>query len=270
MSEKKFSAEHEAFLYDLRRKQLLIRICRAGLIILLLAIWQAAADKGLIDAFITSSPLRVIRCIGRLIADGTLFKHLAVTCMETLAGFLLGLTLGIFTAIVLWWFPTVSEIMEPYLVVLNAMPKVALGPVIIIWAGAGYTSITIMTLAISMITTIMGVYSGFQTTEEEKKTLLKTLGANKMQLLTKVVIPSNCENIISCMKINVGLSWVGVIMGEFLVSKAGLGYLIMYGSQVFNLDLVMSGIVIISLVAAGMYAGINALEKFVRKKFEKL
>ena len=185
-----------------------------------------------------------------------------------MSGFFIGIFIGLSVSIALWWFPIASDILDPYLVVLNAMPKVALGPIIIIWAGAGMGSIIIMTLAISTISTVIGVYGGFNSVEREKLLLLKTLGATKWQLLTKVVMPASYSNIISNLKINVGMCWVGVIMGEFLVSKAGLGYLIMYGSQVFNLDLVMCGIVLVSLCAALMYSLIFYIEKQLKTKFE--
>ena len=165
----------------------------------------------------------------------------------------------------LWWSERLAKILDPYLVVLNALPKVALGPVIIVWAGAGMGSILIMTLAISIVATIIGVYSGFMQASEEKIILLRTFNASKMQIFTKAVFPSSIKNIINALKINVGLSWVGVIMGEFLVSKAGLGYLIVYGSQVFNLDLVMAGVVILSVVAGLMYFLVSYLEKKVVK-----
>ncbi|MCR2033022.1 ABC transporter permease [Anaerofustis stercorihominis] len=257
--------EHEQFLRKQKKERFIVSFSRIGILVLFLVLWEAAARLGWINQFITSSPSRVFETIVDLIKTHSLYNHLFVTTFETVAGFTLGTVFGTIIAMMLWWSERLAKILDPYLVVLNALPKVALGPVIIVWAGAGMGSILIMTLAISIVATIIGVYSGFMQASEEKIILLRTFNASKMQIFTKAVFPSSIKNIINALKINVGLSWVGVIMGEFLVSKAGLGYLIVYGSQVFNLDLVMAGVVILSVVAGLMYFLVSYLEKKVVK-----
>ena len=184
---------------------------------------------------------------------------------ETAAGFLLGTAAGTVIAILLWWSPFLSRVLDPYLVVLNALPKTALGPIFIVWMGAGPGSIIAMTLAISLIVTILDMHNGFSETDVEKLRLMRTFGASRMQILFKLVLPSNFSTMINALKVNVGLSWVGVIMGEFLVSKAGLGYLIVYGSQVFKMDLVMTTVLILAAAAAVMYRGVLWLEKALKK-----
>jgi len=171
--------------------------------------------------------------------------------------------------VILWWSEFLSKVLEPYLVVLNSLPKVALGPVIIVWMGAGPGSIIVMALAISLIVTIMEVLNGFLTVDQNMIKLVQTFGANRFQILTKVVVPANFATIINSLKINVGLSWVGVIMGEFLVSKAGIGYLIIYGGQVFQLDLVMTSVIILALAATLMYQGVVYLERLLVKNHER-
>ena len=182
-----------------------------------------------------------------------------------MVGFLSGTMLGIVIAIILWCSKFLSNVAEPFLVVLNSLPKIALGPVIIIWVGAGTSAIIVMALAISLIVTILEILNGFINTDSEKIKMAKTFNANKFQILTKIVIPANISTFINSLKVNIGLSLVGVISGEFLVSKAGLGYLIVYGGQVFQLDLVMASVVILAVVAALMYEAVVLLEKLILK-----
>ena len=210
---------------------------------------------GIIDPFIGSSPVRVAETIARLYAGGELFLHIGVTLYETVLGFVLGTAAGTLIAITLWWSPAINRVLDPYLVVLNALPKIALGPILIVWFGAGITSIIVMALLISFVVTIMSVLAGFNEITGEKQLLMKTLGASKL------VLPASLPTIMNALKISVGMSWVGVIVGEYLVSKAGLGYLIVYGGQVFKLDLVMASIVVLCLLAALMYYGVAYMEK---------
>ena len=199
------------------------------------------------------------------LSENDLLLHLGVTCYETIVGFLSGTALGVIIAIILWSSKFLSKVSEPFLVVLNSLPKIALGPVIIIWVGAGTSAIIVMALAISLIVTILEILNGFINTDSEKIKMARTFGANKWQLLTKIVIPANISTFINSLKVNIGLSLVGVISGEFLVSKAGLGYLIVYGGQVFQLDLVMASVVILGIVAAIMYEAVVLLEKLILK-----
>ena len=260
------SNERSEYLARLKRHKRNITFCRIGLILILIGTWELLAQLEVIDPFIMSSPSRIVECMIDLAKEGTLFLHLGTSCLETVVGFVLGTVLGALIAIVLWWSDFISAVLEPYLVVLNALPKVALGPIIIVWAGAGTSSIIIMTLAISLIVTVLEVLNSFHSTDKQKILLLKTMGATKRQIFSKAVFPANLKSIVSSLKVNVGLSWVGVIMGEFLVSKAGLGYLITYGSQVFKMDLVMTSVILLAIAATIMYKLITLLEKFILKK----
>ena len=180
--------------------------------------------------------------------------------------FIIGTIIGTLMAIILWWNKFIAKVMDPYLTILNSLPKVALGPIIIIWAGASINSIIIMALLISVIVTTITVYNGFSNTDINKINLLKSFKANKFQILKMVILPSNYPTIISSLKINVSMSLIGVIMGEFLVSKEGIGYLIMYGSQVFNLNLVITGIIILAVVSYIMYMIVSYIEKILIRK----
>ena len=253
------SAERKAYLRQLQRQKREITWWRTGLLFGLLLLWELAARFGWIDSFITSSPSRIISTLLSL-GDNQLPMHVAVTLYETLTGFVLGAFGGLLLAILLWQSDRVSRILEPYLVVLNSLPKIALGPVIIIWVGAGTRAIVVMAVAISMIVTVLEMLEGFRSTDPELIRMAETFGADRRQVFRKIVFPANIPVLFNSLKINIGLSLVGVIAGEFLVSKAGLGYLIVYGGQVFQLDLVMTGVLILALMAVGMYRCITLVE----------
>ncbi len=251
----------ELYLSKIKRRKIVINIWRWGLLVALIALWEILATVGVIDAFIMSSPSRMINTVSELISDGSLFYHIGVTLYETVAGFLIATALGTLIAIAFWWWSTLSEALEPYVVVLNALPKIALGPIIIIWVGAGTSAIITMAVLVCLIITVISMQNAFSSIEKDKLLLMRTMHATKMQTLFKLVLPASLPAFIATLKINVGLAWVGSIIGEYLVSKAGLGYLIVYGGQIFKLDLVMSSTVILCALAGGMYALVALLEK---------
>ena len=254
------SIDRQKYIKKVKLRKVEIFATQIFIVIAFIAIWEILAQTGKIDSFITSQPSRIVKTFMNL-SSNDLLEHLRITCTETLIGFGIGTFAGVVIAIILWWSPFISKVSEPFLVVLNSLPKTALGPVIIIWVGAGMPAIIVMALAISLIVTILEILNGFLHTEEEKIKMAKTFNANKIQILTKIVIPSNIPTFFNTLKVNIGLSLVGVISGEFLVSKGGLGYLIVYGGQVFQLDLVMTSVIILAVVAALMYECIVLLEK---------
>lgn len=255
------STEHARFLSSVKKADRRVTFFRYFILIAALILWELSARMGWIDPFIMSSPSQVMSTVARLYNGNELFHHIGITLYETVVGFILGTILGTLIAILLWWSKSLARILDPYLVVLNALPKIALGPILIVWFGAGVKSIIIMGLLISLVVTVMTVLAGFDEITGEKQLLMRTLGATKLQILTMVVLPASVPTIMSALKISVGMSWVGVIVGEYLVSRAGLGYLIVYGSQVFKLDLVMASIVILCVLAAAMYYAVAFFEK---------
>lgn len=265
MYKEMISKEHEEFIRKNKRWKTSIAVSQISLLILFFALWEIAAHLKWIDPFIMSQPSRVVKTIINLTANGSIFKHTGITVLETIIGFLSGTILGTIIAVILWWSDFVAKVLDPYLVVLNALPKTALGPIILVWIGGTASSIIVMALLISIVVTILNVYLAFESCDEDKIKLLKTFGATKLQILSKVILPSSVPAIISVLKINVGLSLVGVIVGEFLVSKAGLGYLIIYGGQVFKMDLVMTSVLILAIAAALMYLSVNWFEKKLNK-----
>ncbi len=261
-----YSNEHKEYLKKRKRRKFLIILTQLLIIIIFIAIWEILARLEIINTFISSSPSKIISTIIGLHNQNNLYKHIWITIYETVISFGLGTIIGIVIAIILWWNNFIYKVVDPYLTVINSLPKVALGPIIIIYCGANINSIMIMALLISVIVTIITVYNGFNETDKNKINLLRSLKATKWQIFKLAILPSSYPTIISSLKINISMSLIGVIMGEFLVSKEGIGYLIMYGSQVFNLNLVMAGIIILMIVSIIMYKVVSYIEKVLIKK----
>lgn len=261
MLNKEFSQEHIDYLRKVKKRKGAIIITQVTILIAFFAIWELLAVNKIIDPFLFSQPTRMFKFMVRLNNEGTLLRHIWVTCYETIVGFVVGTVVGTIIAIILWWSDFISKVLDPYLVVLNALPKIALGPILIFWIGNGQPAIILIALTISLVVTIIQVLSGFNEVDKDKIKLLETFGASKYQRLKYVVLPASIPTMISALKINVGLSWVGVIVGEFLVAKEGLGFLIVFGGQVAQLDMVMLSIIILSVAAYIMYEFVEILEK---------
>lgn len=255
------SAAQQAYI----RKHLLlnrrIRIYQILILISFIALWEIGTRVGMINSFVFSSPSRITKTFIDMASNGEIFYHIGITMLETLASFFLVNSIGLIMAIVLWWNDNISKVLEPYLIVLNSLPKSALAPVFIVWLGNNMKTIIVAAVSVAVFGSIITLYSDFKNVEQDKIKLIYTLGGNKKDVLFKVIIPSNIPSIISLMKVNIGLSLVGVIIGEFLAAKAGLGYLIIYGSQVFRLDWVILSIVILCIVATALYKILAYFEK---------
>lgn len=255
------SNEHKKYLRKLNLNKLLISITQISIFIFFIIIWQFLASHNYINSFITSSPSKILSTISKLYIENNLFIHIWITIKETIISFMITTFLSIIISIILYESDFLSKVIDPYLTILNSLPKVALGPIIIIWIGANQNGIITMAILISIIVSIQTIYNGFINTDKLKIKLLKTFNATKKDILFNVVIPSNKSTIINTLKINISMCLIGVIMGEFLTSKAGIGYLILYGSQVFNLDLVMTGIFLLTIISIVMYKIIEEISK---------
>lgn len=252
--QKDFISNHQ------KRKRMVIYI-RVLILIVFFALWEFSARAGILDAFIFSSPTRILSCMLQMTSDGSLFYHTGITIAETIISFLLVTGIGLLVAILLWTKQSLSEILEPYLVVLNSLPKTALAPVLIVWLGNNIKTIIVAAVSVAVFGTILTIYTGFQSVDPEKIKLIYTFQGTRKDVLLKVILPSTVPLIISTMKVNIGLSLVGVIIGEFLAANAGLGYLIIYGSQVFKLDWVLMSILILCVLAGILYLITGRLEK---------
>lgn len=231
------------------------------ILVICISLWEYNARNGSINTFIYSSPSLIIETIKNLYISNNLFIHIYTTVYETIIAFTLGIVLGFIISVLLYSNKFLAKVLEPYLIVFNSLPKVALGPLIIIIFGAGNKSIIIMALLINLIVNITTIYNGFLNTDKLKINLVKSFGGNNKAVLKYIVIPSSYNTIISSMKLNISLSLIGVIMGEYLVSRSGIGYLIIYGTQIFNLSMVMSAIFILTIISFVLYNIVIILEK---------
>ncbi len=244
-----------------QRRYRTVLICRILLLFFLLALWEISARLELIDDFIFSSPTRIALCFAEMLQDGSIIRHTAVTLAETLISFCLVIVLGLSGAVLLWSSKTISEILEPYLVMLNSLPKSALAPILIVWLGNNIKTIIVAAVSVAVFGSVLTLHNGFSSVDPDQIKLIRSLGGTRRDILTKVLLPGSIPLIISNMKVNIGLCLVGVIIGEFLAANQGLGYLIIYGSQVFKMDMVVMSIVILCVVSAVLYQGIAYLEK---------
>ncbi len=259
--------EHKKYVKKLKLQTIKVISSQVLILAFFIVTWQILSDLGIINSFLCSSPKKVTSTIINLWQSNDLLIHVWVTLKEILISFTVGTIIGIVFAAFLWWNPFASKVLDPYLTILNSLPKVSLGPIIIIWAGANQNSIVLMALLISVISTIISVYVGFKNTNKTSIKLMKSFKASKFQIFTKVILPSNINTIVSSLKINLSMTFVGVIMGELLVSKEGLGYLINYGSQVFNTNLVLAGVILLGILTSILYFLILFIENKLKKEW---
>lgn len=260
------SAGQQKYLNGRKRHRRIVCVSRVAILLSFLFLWEFAANVGMIDSFVFSSPSKIALCFWGMVLDQTIFFHIWTTLYETIMSFVLVTVFSILIAVLLWSSKKLSEILDPYLVVLNSLPKSALAPLLIVWLGATQTTIIVAGMSVAIFGSILNLYTGFVTVDKEKIKLIYTLRGNKYHALTKVVLPSSIPVIISNMKVNIGLCLVGVIIGEFLAARSGLGYLIIYSSQVFKMDWLLMSIVLLCIMAMGLYALINLLEKWYFNK----
>ncbi|MBQ2804039.1 MAG: ABC transporter permease [Lachnospiraceae bacterium] len=258
--------QQEIFVLSQEKHHRQISSARIFLLAGLLILWEISANLGLIDSFFFSSPSRVVTCLVTLFTRQNLPIHIGITLMETLISFFLVFLISLIAATALWFFDKLSEILEPYLVLLNSLPKSALAPLFIVWLGTGVPTIIVAGISVAVFGSIISFYTGFRQVDTEKLILIRTLGGNKWHAFFKVVLPSSVPILLSTTKVNIGLALVGVIIGEFLAARRGLGYLIIYGSQVFQLDMVITSILILCIIAYLLYSAIQSLEHFIKKE----
>lgn len=256
------SLEQKNYIKKYKRKKVIVFSIQVLLVLAFLGLWEYLSDRKIINAFIFSSPSKIVKVIMDLYVKNNLFQHIWVTLKEVLISFGLGFVLSMMLAIIFYSFDMVYKIFDPFITMLNSLPKVAIGPLILIWCGANIKSVIIMALLINLIVSIITIYTGFRKVSSNHLLLFKSFGASKVKTLWYLVIPSSINSIISSLKLNISMSFIGVIMGEFLVSKEGVGYLIIYGTQVFNLDLVLAGVLILVVLSYVLYKPISLIEKY--------
>jgi NitT/TauT family transport system permease protein len=263
------SAQYRDWLRRERRGRLTVRGTQFALLVIFLVLWEVLPRAQLINPLFTSYPSALWPTFVELLKDTPqqpgILTHTWATVVATVIGFTAAMVLGTLVAAALWWWHGLYKVLDPYLVVANAMPKTAFVPIFYLWLGATL-SIYAMSLAISLFITILVIYNGFQSIDPNKIKLAQTFGASRRQILTKVVLPGSVPTLIAALKVNAGLSLVGVVVGEFQSANVGLGYLIQYGSQIFKLNIVMTAITILAMVSSLMYLAISWLESAVMRR----
>ena len=253
------------FLTRLRRHRITVLISRVLILTVFLFLWELCARFEIIDSFIFSSPSKITLCFLEMLKNRSLFLHIGITLYETFISFILVILLSILAAILLWYSKKLSEILEPYLVVLNSLPKSALAPLLIVWLGANERTIIVCGMSVAIFGSILNLYTGFGEADPEKLKLIETLGGGKKEKLMKIILPSSVPLLLSVMKVNIGLCLVGVIIGEFIGARKGLGYLIIYSSQTFKLTWVLMSIIILCIIAIILYGLLGLIEKRARR-----
>ena len=255
------SKEQLLYMKRTRQHKQLVLFFQLFLFVFFIILWEITSRTGIINAFIFSSPSRMLASGKELLLNGQLLKHLGITLAETFASFFLVAAVSLLTAILLWWNNTLSEILEPYFVILNSLPKSAMAPIFIVWLGNNMKTIIVTAISVAIFGSILNLFTSFISTDPDKLKLIRTLHGGRADCLMKVILPMNLPTILSILKVDIGLCLIGVVIGEFLAAKEGLGYLIIYGSQVFKMDWVMLSIVLLCLIAALLYGILNRLER---------
>lgn len=261
------SPAQEKYVKQLKHQKHFILFMRWFSFLAFLALWELAAYQEWINSFIFCSPSSIWQCFVDMLLHQELLKHISITVLETLIGFFLVVVISVLFATLLWWNETLAKIVEPYLVILNSLPKSALAPVLIVWLGATTETIIVCAMSVAIFGSILNMYTGFTTVDSDRIKLIQTLKGTKWDILRLVIIPSSLPNILSIMKVNIGLCLVGVVIGEFLASKAGLGYLIIYGSQTFKMSWVLMSITILCILAMILYGILQKIEKGLSRYF---
>jgi NitT/TauT family transport system permease protein len=259
------SPGYAAYRSGLRRTSLLVRLGQLVLVVVFLVLWEVAPRAHWIDPMLTSYPSAIARTAVGLVQDGSLARNAWATFNATLVGFVGGMLLGTAVATLLWLSPFLFRVLDPFIVVVNALPKIALVPVFYIWLG-DRASIYAMAIAVSVFVTILMLYTGFRAVDPDKLRLARMYGASRLRTHWMIVLPGSVPTMIATLKVNIGLALVGVVVGEFQSAKAGLGYLISYGGQVFQMNLVMTAIVALAAISCVLFGGVQVLEAAILRR----
>ncbi len=261
------SHEHEKYLKKIKIFNIKIKITQFFIFIGFFILWELLAKFNVIDPFIFSTPSQICITFFTMLKDGSLFLHIGVTLYEVIFAFIISSFFGILISIFLWWNSFWQKVLNPYLIIFNSLPKTALAPIIIVWFGNNTKSVIFTAVFTGIIVTIIYILTAFLGLDDNKLKLIESLGGSKKQALFKVVLPASVPTIMSTLKVNIGLCFVGAIVGEFLVAKNGLGYLIVYGSQIFRMDWVMLSILILCFLSALFYKIIIIFEQKLKKLY---
>lgn len=266
--EKNMHRSPEQILYEKRwkRNRLLNRSIQILVFLFFFIQWEVTTALGMVDSFFFSSPSLILKSLRTLTQNNGLLRHIRVTLFEILLSFALVVLISLVIAVLFWYFDRLSTIFEPYLVILNSLPKSALAPLFIVWLGTGMKTIIVAGISVAVFGSIISLYTGFRQADDGKIRLVYALGGTKRDVLKKVILPGSVPLIISTMKVNIGLSLVGVVIGEFLAARQGLGYLIIYGTQTFKMSMVITSLVLLCLIAILLFVIIDVFDKMIHRR----
>jgi NitT/TauT family transport system permease protein len=256
------SADYALYLRRMKRRTLLVHFWQAAILLVFLAVWEIAPLAGWVNPALTSYPTAIGRTLTAFVIDGSLWHHSWTTLEEILFGFVGSMALGTVIAVAFWLSPMLYRTLDPFVVVINAIPKVAFVPIFFIWLGS-LSSIYAMSIAVSVFVTVLMLHTGFRAIDPDKVKLVQLFGASRRQILSKIILPGSVPTMMSTLKVNVGLTLVGVVVGEFQAAKAGLGYLIIYGSQIFQINIVMAAVAVLAGISTLLFIAIQALEAHI-------
>jgi len=236
-----------------------------GIFVTFVALWEIAAMTGLIDAFFWSKPSAIASTMVIFFTEGNAVTDIIYTFRSTILGFILGTTLGAVLGMSFWWSRNYALIMQPYIICLESIPKLALAPLIILVFGMGLSSKVAIATALTLVVSTLTAYSGVQAVDRDQEKLFYSLGASRWQVFTKLVAPSCIPWIISILRVNIGLALTGSIVGEFVASQYGLGRTILYAGQTYEIALVWVAVLVLSGLSMIMYVAVSWLERYLQK-----
>jgi NitT/TauT family transport system permease protein len=252
-----------------KKNQRFVTLGRLLITVLIIAVWEGFTRIGWLDSYYWSSPTLILQTGWLQASKNHLLFDIMYTSGSTLIGFVTGTLVGALIGLSFWWSKQYALISEPFLIVLNAMPKLALAPIVVILLGIGFFSKIALAFSLTVVVSALSAYSGVKCVDQDMERLMYSLGAKRRQVFTKVVIPWSMPWIISSLRINIALALAGAIVGEFIASSHGVGRMIMFAGTILNVDLVWVGVVVLSLLSMLMYWGVVVLEKWLSKSIMK-
>lgn len=251
------------YLENKEPNNILLNIGRFLVFFMIIVCWELGARFEIIDPFFWSLPSEIFATWMQIIQDGTAWRDTLFTFQSTISGFIIGTLGGALLGLSFWWSKYYAKIAEPFIIMFEAMPKLALAPIIVLIFGLGISSKIAMAVAITIVITTLTTYNGMKQIDNDLIRMIYSLGATRFQVFTKVVVPWTMPSIISALRINIGLALTGAIVGEYIGSTNGIGRMIFYAGQTYEISLIWAGIFNLSLLSMILYLIVGQLEKIL-------
>src|SRR6201991_103934 len=234
---------------------------QAAAVIGFFAVWEIGVRAGWISAFLVGSPLGIFTLAFKMIASGQLLSDTWYTLFEAILGFVIGTIVGSLLGLALWYSAFVARLVEPFIVAINSVPKIALAPIVVLWFGTGLISKVMLSVSLTAIVALIAAYQAAKDADVDLQSLLISMGADKHQVFFKAVVPSTLPSIIATFRINIGFGLVGAVVGEFISSQRGLGHLIYTASSLYDLNTVWVGLFTLMIMGFALYFVIDLVER---------